>query len=85
MFDGIIKSTKKVDCPVKKDCSGFGDKIPIPLFKLQPHIAFKHLDGEIRDCAYRHGITDRPRTKDNRLTLATRIAYKIAEEVGEKE
>ncbi len=84
MFNYIIKSTKKVPCPVVQNCLGFGDKLPLPLFKLQPHIAFKHLEDEIRNCAYQLGITDRPRTKDNKLTLATRIAYKIAEEVGEK-
>jgi len=83
MFDYIIKSTKKVMCPVDPNCSGYGDRLPIPLFKLQPHIAFKHLEDEIRNCAYRLGVTDRPRTKDNKLTLATRISYKIAMENNE--
>jgi len=83
VFDYIIKSKRKVECPVDPNCKGFGDRIPLPLFKLQPHIAFKHLEDEIRDCAFQLGITDRPRTKDNRLTLATRIAIKIAQEIGE--
>ena len=85
MFDYIIKSKKPVMCPVDPNCSGYGDRIPIRLFKLQPHIAFRHLEDEIRDCAFRLGITDRTRTKDNRLTLATRIAYKIALENDEME
>ena len=83
MFDYIIKSKTKVMCPIDQNCKGFGDRIPLPLFKLQPHIAFKHLEDEIRDCAFQLGITNRPRTKDNRLTLATRIAIKIAQEIGE--
>ncbi len=82
VFEPIVKSKEKVPCPVIPNCSGFGDKIPLPLYKLQPHIAFKHLENEIRDCAYRLGITDRPRTRDNKLTLATRITITIAQEVG---
>jgi len=85
MFDYIIKRTEKVGCPVNLNCPGYGDRLPIPLFKLQPHIAFKDLEDEIRNCAYRLGITDRPRTKDNKLTLATRIAYKISQENNEME
>ena len=72
-------------CPIDPNCPGYGDRIPLPLFKLQPHIAFKHLEDEVRDRAFQLGITGRPRTKDHRLTLATRIAIKIAQEVGEKE
>ena len=82
MFDYVIKSTKRVDCPIDPKCLGYGDILPIRLFKLQPHIAFKHLEDEIRDCAFRLGITDRPRTKDHKLTLATRITIKIAQEMG---
>jgi len=84
MFDYIIKSKKKVPCPIDYNCK-VGDAIPIPLYKLQPHIAFRHLENEIRDCAYRLEITDRPRTKDDRKTLATRITITIAQEVGELE
>jgi len=72
-------------CPVDPDCRGFGDKIPIPLFKLQQHIAFRHLEKEVRDCAFHLGITDRPRTRDDRKILATRITISIAQEVGEVE
>ena len=85
MFDYVIKSKKKVMCPINPNCIGYGDKLPLPLFKLQPHIAFKHLEDEIRNCAYQLGITDRPRTRDHRLTLATRIAIKIAQEAGVEE
>jgi len=83
MFERVINSKKTVMCPVDDNCKGYGDRLPIPLFKLQPHIAFKHLESEIRNCAFRMGITDRPRTKDNRITLATRIAFKIAQEIEE--
>ena len=82
MVNYIIKKTERVGCPVISNCPGYGDRLPIPLFKLQPHIAFKHLEDEVRDCAFRLGITDRPRTKDHRLTLATRITIKIAQEIG---
>jgi len=83
MFDYIIKSKKNVQCPIDPNCPGYGDKIPLPLYKLQPHIVFKHLENEIRDCAYRRGITDRSRTRDDRKTLATRISFSVAQEVGE--
>jgi len=69
-------------CPIDPKCLGYGDRLPLPLFKLQPHIAFKHLEDEIRNCAFRLGITDRPRTKDNKFTLSTRIAVKIAQKEG---
>ena len=81
--DYIIKSKTKVPCPVDSNCPGYGDRTPIQLYKLQPHIAFKHLEHEVRDCAYRRGITDKPRTKDNRYTLATRITVSVAQEIGE--
>ena len=83
MFDYVSKSRIRVPCPIENNCNGYGDRIPIRLYKLQPHIVFRHLEDEIRNCAFRLGITDRPRTKDNRITLATRIVKKIEEDVEE--
>ena len=82
MIDYLIKSKKRVLCPIP-NCKGFGDGSLIPLFKLWKHLAYRHLEDEIRDCAFKLGITSRPRTRDYREVLVTRIAFSVAE--SEKE